>query len=105
MKSPIGPSPTILRKAITCAASGGCPERGALAQHRHQAERRADDDERHGGRHRAERVDLRRGHGGGQRLQLERQRVQLADRLRRAGDLVPGQREAEQADADQRRQR
>ena len=59
--------------------------------------------ERHHGGHRAERVDGRRGDGGGQALQFQRQRVDVADGLRGARDLVPAKREAEHADADHRR--
>ena len=40
------------------------------------------------------------GHGRRQALQFERQRVDVADGLRGARDLVPAQREAEHADAD-----
>jgi hypothetical protein len=61
------------------------------------------DQERHHGGHGAQRVDRRRGDGRRQALQFERQRVDVADGLRGAGDLVPAQREAEHADADHRR--
>ena len=49
-----------------------------------------------------ERIDVRLGDGGGQALQFQRQGVDGADRLAGARELVPGQGEAEQADADHR---
>ena len=70
------------------------------------AARRAEDDEEgEDRRHRAERVEHRRRDVGGHAVDLERQRVEGAGGHQRARELVIGEREAEQADADQARQR
>src|SRR4051812_40959772 len=67
-------------------------------QHVDGAERKADHRERDGRDYGAERIDVGVGHGGGEALEIERQRVHRADRLAGTREFVPGQREAEQAD-------
>ena len=55
-------------------------------------------------RQRSQRIDIRLGDGCRQPLQFERQGVDRTDRLARTREFVPGQGEAEQTDADDRRQ-
>ncbi len=65
-----------------------------------RAERDGDGDEGDDRRHRAERIERRRGDVGGHRPDLERQRVLRADRQPAPRELVVGQREAEQRHRD-----
>ena len=76
----------------------------AGAQDADGEESHGDDAEGDAGRRGAEGVDFRRRDRGREALQFHRQGVVLAHDLRRPGDLVPRQGEAEQSDADERRQ-
>ena len=76
------------------------PCRAVRVQDRDREQRDRDHRERDRRRRRAQCVNVGIGHRRRQGLQLHRQRVMLAHGLAGARDLIPRQREAEQADAE-----